>query len=174
MVKRGLASCDVVLLSGGSSAGAGDISPAVVDRMGNPGVLVHGLAMKPGKPTFVAVVGGKPVFGLPGYPVSALMVFDQLVAPYLRRMSGLPRAERPRVLARLGSKILSARGRRELVPVRLARKGDELLAEPILKGSGAITSLSLADGYMEVPLEQEIVEKGEVVEVILFGGGSVG
>jgi molybdenum cofactor synthesis domain-containing protein len=174
LVKRGLASCDMVVVSGGSSAGAGDIAPAVIDRMGKPGVLVHGLAMKPGKPAFAAVVRGKPVFGLPGYPVSALMVFDQLVAPYLRRLGGLPQAERAKVRVKLAAKILSARGRRELVPVRLVRKKREHHAEPLFKGSGAITALALADGYIDVPLELEIVEEGSIVEVILFGGGAVG
>jgi len=174
LLKRGLTTCDVVVLSGGSSAGAGDIAPSVVNGLGNPGVLVHGLALRPGKPTFVAVVQGKPIFGLPGYPVSALMVFYQLVAPYLRRLGGLPQAERARVRAQLASKILSARGRRELVPVKLVQKRQKFYAEPLLKGSGAITSLSLADGYIDVPLEREIVEEGEAVEVILFGGGRVG
>ena len=174
LLKRGLATCDVVVLSGGSSAGAGDVAPSVVDGLGNPGVLIHGLALRPGKPTFVAVVGGKPIFGLPGYPVSALMVFDQLVAPYLRRLSGLPPAERARVRAKLASKILSARGRRELVPVKLVRRGRKVHAEPLLKGSGAITALSLADGYIDVPLEREILGEGEAVEVILFGGGGIG
>ncbi len=174
LLKRGLATCDVVVLSGGSSAGAGDIAPSVVDGLGNPGVLVHGLALRPGKPTFVAVVGGKPIFGLPGYPVSALMVFDQLVVPYLRRLSGLPPAERAKVRVKLASKILSARGRRELVPLKLVQKRQKIYAEPLLKGSGAITALSLADGYMDVPLEREIVEKDEAVEVILFGGGGIG
>jgi molybdenum cofactor synthesis domain-containing protein len=174
LLKRGLATCDVVVVSGGSSAGAGDVAPSVVDGLGKPGVLVHGLALRPGKPTFIAVVRGKPVFGLPGYPVSALMVFDQLVAPYLRRLSSLPPAERARVRAKLASKILSARGRRELVPVKLVGSGREVYAEPLLKGSGAITALSLADGYIDVPLEREIVGRGEVVEVILFGGGGIG
>jgi len=167
-VKRGLTTCDVVVLSGGSSAGAGDIAPAVIDRMGKPGVVVHGLAMKPGKPAFVAVVRGKPIFGLPGYPVSALMVFDQLVAPYLRRLSGLPRVGRVKVQARLASKIISVRGRRELVPVKLVREGRAVHAKPLFKGSGAITALSLADGYIDVPLNREIVEEGEVIEVNLF------
>jgi molybdenum cofactor synthesis domain-containing protein len=169
-IERGLASCEVVIISGGSSAGRGDVVPSVASKMGKPGLLVHGLAMRPGKPTFVAVVGGKPVFGLPGYPVSALMVFDQLVAPYLRELAGERQPRRERVMARLGRRILSAKGRRELVPVRLARRNGELLAEPLLKGSGAITSLSTADGYIEVPLGREMVEEGEIVEVVLFGG----
>lgn len=171
LVRKGLRSCDVVLISGGTSAGAGDVVPKVVDGMGKPGVIVHGLAQKPGKPTFIAVVGGKPTFGLPGYPVSALMVFDQLVAGYLRELSGSPRPERQSVRAKLVARVLSARGRRELVPVRLARQGGEVRARPILKGSGAITSLSTADGYIEVPLERELVDEGEIVGVKLFGGG---
>ena len=169
LVKRGLASCDAVIISGGSSAGAGDIAPSVVDGLGKPGVIVHGLAMKPGKPTFIAVVKSKPVFGLPGYPVSALMIFDQLVAPYIRRMAGTRPLARLAIRAKLGRKILSVKGRRELVPVKLVKKGRELLAEPLMKGSGAITALSMADGYVEVPLEQEIVDEGEVVEVVLLG-----
>ncbi len=171
LVRKGLASCDVVVISGGSSAGAGDIVPEAIGSLGKPGVLVHGLAMKPGKPTFVAVAKGKPVFGLPGYPVSALMVFDQLVAPYIRRAAGLPPPVQKTVRARLGKKLLSARGRHELVPVKLRRRRGELWAVPISKGSGAITTLSAADGYFKVPLEQEIVEEGSIVEVTMFGGG---
>jgi molybdopterin biosynthesis enzyme len=133
-------------------------------------VIVHGIAIKPGKPTFIAVVKNKPVFGLPGYPVSALMVFDQLVADYLHELSGVPRGRRSTISAKLAARVLSARGRRELIPVRLLEKNGEKFAEPILKGSGAITSLSTADGYIEVPLEREMVEEGEVVEVKLFEG----
>ncbi len=169
-VQKGLNMADVVLISGGSSAGAGDIAPHVIDSMGEPGVIVHGLAMKPGKPTFIAVVRNKPIFGLPGYPVSALMVFDQLVADYIHELSGVPRPKLSTVRAKLTDRVLSARGRRELVPVRVIGRGDGARAEPILKGSGAITSLSTADGYIEVPIERELVEEGEIVEVKLFGG----
>jgi molybdenum cofactor synthesis domain-containing protein len=167
-VKKGLKTCNIVLISGGSSAGRGDVVPEVVARMGKPGMLVHGLALKPGKPTFIAVVDGKPVFGLPGYPVSALMVFDQLVAPYLRRLAGLEQPERVSMRARLACKINSVQGRQELIPVKLYKQRRELRAEPLLKGSGAIISLSTADGYIEVPPQQTLVEEGELVEVKLF------
>lgn len=169
LVKKGLSSSDIVVISGGSSAGAGDIVPSVVDRLDRPGVIVHGLALKPGKPTFIAVVRNRPVFGLPGYPVSALIAFDQLVAPNLRQMAGLPPLERKTVSARLSAKILSARGRREFVPVELVRGSDGMSAKPILKGSGAITALSSAHGYIEVLLEEEIIEEDEIVKVVLFG-----
>jgi len=170
LVEEGLSGYDVVVISGGSSAGAGDLVPEAIDGLGEPGVLVHGIAMKPGKPTLVAVVRNKPVFGLPGYPVSALMVFDQLVAPYLRQLAGLQPQQRETVRAKLTAKILSARGRNELVPVRLRREGEEFLAAPIRKGSGAITSLAEADGYISVPVGDEIVDEGAGVEVALFGG----
>lgn len=169
-VNRGVKVADVVLISGGSSVGVGDITPRAIGSLGRPGVVVHGIAMKPGKPTFIAVVKNKPIFGLPGYPVSALMVFDQLVADYLHELSGVPRGRKSVVQAKLATKVLSARGRRELIPVKLVGRDGQKFAEPILKGSGAITSLSTADGYIEVPLEREIVDEGETVEVKLFWG----
>ncbi len=169
LIRKGLRRCDVLILSGGSSAGSGDVLPEIVNGMGSPGVIVHGLALKPGKPTFIGVLGGKPVFGLPGYPVSAMMVFDQLVADYIRALSGLPRPRRLNVRARLSTRVISARGRKELIPVKMSGK-DGPTAEPILKGSGAVTSLSMADGYIEVPIERELLEEGELVEVKLFGG----
>ncbi|MEM4201832.1 MAG: molybdopterin-binding protein [Candidatus Hadarchaeum sp.] len=167
-VSKGIKVADVVLISGGSSVGAGDLTPQAIASLGKPGVIVHGIAMKPGKPTFIAVVKNKPIFGLPGYPVSALMVFDQLVADFLHELSGIPRNRQSVVQAKLAAKLLSARGRRELVPVKLVEKDGQKLAEPILKGSGAITSLSTADGYIEVPLEREMVDEGESVDVKLF------
>lgn len=169
-IRKGLSSADIVLVSGGSSAGAGDLIPSIVEKMGKPGLIFHGLAMKPGKPAFVAVINGKPVFGLPGYPVSALMIFDQLVADYLRGLSGLSGAKKSRVNARLTKKVVLARGRRELLPVKLLRKNKSVYAEPILKGSGAITSLLVADGYIDSPAEKEFIQEGELVHVKLFGG----
>ncbi len=170
-VARGLKISDIVLISGGSSVGAGDLAPKAINEMGKPGVIVHGLAMKPGKPAYVAIVHNKPVFGLPGYPVSALMVFDQLVADRLHELSGIPRGRRNVVRARLSTRVISARGRLELVPVRMFKKGGQVLAQPIFKGSGAVTSLSTADGYIEVPLERELLDEGEDVDVKLFEGG---
>lgn len=169
-LEEGLSKHDVVIISGGSSMSARDIVPEAVAGLDDSGVLVHGLAQKPGKPTLVAVAQGKPIFGLPGYPVSALMVFDQLVAPYLRRLSGLPSRRREILRAKLTTKILSARGRRELIPVSLRRENKVLLADPIRKGSGAITSLAKADGYISVPEEEEIVDEGTEVGVMLLGG----
>jgi len=169
-IRKGLSSADIVLVSGGSSAGAGDLIPSIVEKMGKPGLIFHGLAMKPGKPAFAAVIDGKPVFGLPGYPVSALMIFDQLAAGYIRKLSGLSGQEKYTVSAKLTTKVVLARGRRELLPVKLVRKNKSVHAEPILKGSGAITSLLVADGYIDSPAEKEFIQEGELVHVKLFGG----
>ena len=170
IIKKALKQSDAVLASGGSSAGAGDLIPNIVEKMGKPGLIFHGLAMKPGKPAFAAVIDGKPVFGLPGYPVSALMIFDQLAADYLRELSGISDRRRPTVGAKLTTKVVLARGRRELLPVKLVRRNKLVYAKPILKGSGAITSLLMADGYVDSPAEKEFIQEGELVHVKLFGG----
>ncbi len=173
-IKAALEKCDLVITSGGSSAGASDIVPEVIDSLGEPGVIVHGLAQKPGKPTILALIGEKPVFGLPGYPVSALMEFDQLVASYIRELAGESEPDLMEVKAKLSRKILSARGRRELVPVSLEKNEEELFAVPLREGSGAITSLARADGYTVISIEREIVSENELVIVNLFGGSELG
>jgi len=170
-IRRGLSGCEALIVSGGSSEGEKDLVPSVVSGMGRPGLLFHGLALKPGKPTFVALLGGKPVFGLPGYPLSALMVFHLLVEPYLRRMAGLPDPPSLSVRARLAEGVEKARGREELIPVRLRPGREGCLAEVVRKGSGAITSLLEVSGYLRVPAERERLEEGEEVEVFLLGGG---
>ncbi len=167
-IRRGLSEGEALLVSGGSSEGERDLVPSAVAGMGR--LLFHGLALKPGKPTFFALVGNKPVFGLPGYPLSALLVFHLLVEPYLRRMSGLPGPPTLSLRARLLEGTEKARGREELIPVRLRLEGGELRAEVVRRGSGAITSLLEADGYLRVPREKERLAEGEEVEVFLFGG----
>ncbi len=167
-IKENLENFDALITTGGTSAGSSDLIPDTIDELGEPGIIVHGLAQKPGKPTFLAVIDDKPIFGLPGYPVSAYMVFDQLVSPYLHEMSGAPARERRKFQAELNRKMLSARGRRELVPVRLEKKEDKNLAISLRKGSGAITSLSRANGYFVVPQSKELIEEGETVTVKVF------
>ncbi len=173
-IRDALSQNDIVITSGGSSAGSKDLIPKAIDELGDPGVIIHGLAQKPGKPTLMAMVKGKSIFGLPGYPVSALMVFDQLVSPYIRELAGFSKPERKSLEAELSRKILSSKGRRQLAPVEVNELENKFLAEPLKKGSGAITALVKSDGYAEVPVATEILEKGEIVEVNLFGGGSFG
>ncbi|MCL4426239.1 MAG: molybdopterin molybdotransferase MoeA, partial [Firmicutes bacterium] len=130
--------CDVILLSGGSSVGTRDVTAEVINSLGKPGVLVHGVAIRPGKPTVLAVAGGKPIFGLPGHPVSAMIVFDVIVRPGIRRLMGLPPEERwrGRIWARLTRNYASGGGREEYLRVTLQEKAGEILAEPVLGKSG--------------------------------------
>ena len=175
---------EVIIFSGGTSAGAGDLLPAAIEMFGE--ILVHGVDIKPGKPFILGMVQGKPVFGLPGNPTSALVTFNLFVAPLLRRISGdyfykgregkqnLER--RKKVKATAAVRIFSEKGRNEYVLVKVkvnlakTKPAEEanLLAYPILTGSGAITTLSNADGYIFVEKGKEIVEEGEEVEVEIF------
>jgi molybdenum cofactor synthesis domain-containing protein len=160
-IEDGLGSCDILIVTGGTSAGIGDLLPSSVSP------IFHGLATKPGKPTLFAMVKGKPVFGLPGNPLSAFFVFRELVAPHLLRMSG-KRPKQETVEATLSIDLTSERGREEFIPVRLRRQKGRIEAEPIRMGSDAITVLRLADGYIDVPLEVERMRAGERVKVKLL------
>jgi len=161
---------DVIITSGGTSAGAGDILRQVVADMGD--VLVHGISVKPGKPTLIGTLPDENVdiilFGLPGYPVSALMIFNVFVAPFLRGIAGVSdyNNKKESSLLKLSRRYHSARGRNHFVLVKIEKD----IAYPILKDSGAITSLAEADGYFEVPKNVEIIEEGEEVRVMLLSG----
>lgn len=171
-LRQALRESDMVLTSGSTSAGAGDLVYRIIDNLGKPGVLVHGISVKPGKPALLAVVDGKPLIGLPGYPTSALMIFHALVAPLLRAMSGLARREVVVLDAKVALKVISAKGRRELLPVHLTRDATgQYLAYPATGGSGAITSFSLSDGFIDIPDNVEFLDEGEQVKVSLFGTG---
>ena len=171
-MKQALQQADMVLTSGSTSAGAGDLVYRLIDKLGRPGVLVHGISVKPGKPALVAVVDGKPLIGLPGYPTSALMIFHALVAPVIRTMSGLTRRATVAVDARLALKVVSAKGRRELLPVHLTETAvGQYLAYPTVGGSGAISSFALSDGFIDIPDTVSFLEEGEQVRVHLFGAG---
>ncbi len=171
-VNAALTVADVVISSGSTSSGPGDLFYRVVDDLGDPGVLVHGLTLKPGKPALVGIARGKPIFGLPGYPTSALMIFYVLVAPILRKLSNLIESRPDAVEAITPLKFFKARGRRELLPVQLLTGSDgKFIAYPMQSGSGAISSFSMADGFVDLPETQEYVEEGEKMQVQLFGRG---
>ncbi len=161
---------DVILTSGGTSAGVGDLLYRIIDDLGRPGILVHGVSVRPGKPTIIAVADGKPIFGLPGYPVSALTIFDIFVSPMLRAMAGLrPEVERKTVEAETAERFYTSGGRREYVAVNVVQtEGGGYTVYPVPGGSGAITSLAEADGFIEVPEERVFLEAGERVVVKLF------
>ena len=166
--QAGHAQCDMLLLSAGSSVSARDYTRAVIDGLGAPGVLQHGLATKPGKPTIIAVCAGVPALGLPGNPVSALLVARQLLPHLISRWLGQA-APPPRTLrARLTARVASVSGREDWLPLRLIRDGGETLAEPIFGKSNLIFTLARADGLLRVPLDVGGYESGREVEVELL------
>src|SRR5262249_45116296 len=156
------ASADLIVFSGGSSVGDRDL---IVDAVAMRGAMIfHGIAVRPGKPTAFARIGGTPFFGMPGNPTSCLSNAYILLLPYLRALARLPRHEPRRMRVPLGARIVSAVGRHQFYTVKL-RDG---VAWPAFKGSGDITSLSKADGYIEIPADTDLVEERAVVEVTLF------
>jgi molybdopterin molybdotransferase len=153
---------DVLVFSGGSSVGERDLIMDVLITRGE--VLFHGIAVKPGKPTVFGQVGGKPVFGMPGYPTSCLSNGYLLLVPMLRRLARLPEHRPQIVRVPLARRIVSTTGRHQFYTVRIA----DGTAVPAFKGSGDITSMAHADGYLEIPAHVDIVEAGELVDVRLF------
>jgi putative molybdopterin biosynthesis protein len=168
--KQALASADIIVTSGGVSVGPKDVIPKTLDSLGKPGVIVYGIAIKPGKPTTVALIGEKLVFSLPGHPASALLVFHLLVRSIIQRMAGIAIERALEVKARAAMRMFPARGRRTFVMVKLEHeKADELLAVPVATGeSGAITMLEKADGFVEIAEDQQFVEADDEVSVHLF------
>ena len=163
---------DMVLLSGGTSKGAGDLAYRVVSRLGNPGIVVHGAALKPGKPICLAVSGGKPVVVLPGFPTSAIFTFHEFVAPVIRAFAGRPPERRESVAASLPMRVTSERGRTEYVLTSLVASQDGgLAAYPTPKGSGAVTAFGQADGFFKIAAQADTVPAGTVVDVTLIGAG---
>ncbi|MHC4820162.1 MAG: molybdopterin biosynthesis protein [Planctomycetota bacterium] len=162
---------DLVLLSGGTSKGAGDLAGSVLRDMEGAEVLVHGVALKPGKPLLLAVVGGTPLAVLPGFPTSALFTFHEFIAPVIRQMAGLPPHEYgDNMEATLAVRLRSKRGFQDFNLVDLVHGRDGVLAYPVGKGSGSITTFARADGFLAVPEEREQVEAGETVHVTPLGG----
>ena len=146
-MRTALATCDMVVLSGGTSKGAGDLSHRIVSRLGAPGILVHGVALKPGKPLCLAVIGDKPLIVLPGFPTSAIFTFHAFVAPVIRARAGLAPETARTATARVPVRIASELGREEFVLVSLVAGEDGQIAFPTGKGSGAVTAFSQADGF---------------------------
>ena len=158
-----------LVLSAGSSVSARDMTSDVIKKLGQPGVLVHGVSIKPGKPTILAVCDGKPVFGLPGNPVSALVVGDLFLTPTLWHMQGCAHPPRQQtVRARLTHNLASAPGRVDYIPVRLVERGDELWAEPVFGKSNLIYTLVKSDGMLIIPIDANGIAAGEWAEVRLF------
>jgi putative molybdopterin biosynthesis protein len=169
VIRRALDQCDMVVLSGGTSKGAGDLSHHVVSQLGKPGILVHGVALKPGKPLCLAVADGKPIAVLPGFPTSAIFTFHAFVAPVIRARAGLPAEAAQTIDARVPMRIVSEMGRKEFVLVSLVSGEFGMVAFPSAKGSGAVTSFSQADGFIEIDALAGALNADTPARVTLIG-----
>jgi molybdopterin molybdotransferase len=169
-VLLGLGQADLLLISGGSSAGARDLTRQIVAGLGDPGLLFHGIAVRPGKPTVIGAHAGKPVFGLPGHPISSMVIFLVLVRPLLERMLGIPEGcGGLRLLARLADNLPSQAGREDYYQVTLRRGAEGMEAIPVFRKSGLVTAMVRGSGMVRVPPEREGLEAGELVEVEILG-----
>jgi len=168
--KRALGSADAVITSGGVSVGPKDLIPQVVSTLGKPGVIISGIAVKPGKPTTISIVDGKPVFSLPGHPTSSLLMFHVIVRPIICKMAGRTEEIPSTLKALAATKMFPARGRRTFVMVNLTHdKTGKPLASPVPTGlSGAITTLARADGFVEITEKQQFIDAGTETSVCLF------
>ena len=168
-IVEGLKKTDIVITTGGTSVGAADLVPIVVAKLGKPGIVVHGVAMRPGMPTALGIVKGKPIFVLSGYPVAATIGFEVFARPTILRLLGVGNECRPVVRARLTRRVVGALGRRVYLRVKVIERKGEFHAMPILaKGSGLLSSLTKANGYVVIPEDREGIEEGEIVAVHLF------
>ena len=165
-IREAVSRCDLLIVIAGSSAGRDDYTALVVDRLGD--LAVHGVAVKPGHPVVLGTIDATPVLGAPGYPVSASLTFDIFAAPLLAELEGIAHTPRPAVRARLARKLASTIGMDDWVRVRLGRVGGSLVASPLPRGAGVLTSLVRADGLLIVPSQVEGHHAGDEVEIELL------
>jgi molybdopterin molybdotransferase len=166
---EGLTKADMVITTGGTSVGAMDLVPTVINKLGKPGVIVHGVALRPGMPTALAILRNKPVFVLSGYPVAATVGFEVFVRPVLLKLSGAHHEPRPMLKAKMTKRISGALGRRVYLRVSVYQMGDDFFVAPLrTKGSGLLTSMTHANGYVIIPEDREGLDQDETVLVHLF------
>jgi putative molybdopterin biosynthesis protein len=165
-VRKALETADAVIINAGSSAGTEDYTSSIVKELGK--LLVHGVAIRPGKPVILGIAEGKPILGIPGYPVSAALNMNIFVKPMVYRMQGMPTPSNQKIKATLSRRVVSAIGVEEFLRVKLGRVGGKMVASPLSRGAGIIMSLVRADGIVRVPALKEGLENGEKVEVELL------
>jgi len=170
-LRIGLLNSDAIITTGGTSVGGLDLVPDAVNKMGKPGVVVHGVAMRPAMPTALAVLEGKPVMILSGNPVAAIIGFEVFARPLICKMLGMKKEEpRPVIKAVMARKVATALGKKTFVRVRVLQKNGEFRAEPVsARGSGAISTMTRGNGFVIVPENREGLSEGELVMVHLFG-----
>jgi molybdopterin molybdotransferase len=170
-VKEAIAENDIVLFSGGSSVGVRDLGEQIIEELGPPGILVHGVKLKPGKPVIIGMSGTTPIFGLPGHPVSAMVCFDFFIKPAIAMLSGLA-AENEfsvhTIEATLSRNINSAAGRLDVVRVKLEQKESVFTAHPVMGKSGSISTLSKADGFFLIDEDSQGISENSIVKVTLY------
>jgi len=169
-VREALSASDMVVLSGGTSKGAGDLSHAIVAKLGS--ILVHGVALKPGKPLCLGLAGGKPIVVLPGFPTSAIFTFHAYVAPVIRARAGLPPEAAETIAATVPVRVASELGRKEFLLVSLIESAGGTVAFPTGKGSGSVTSFSQADGFVEIDALASALDAGSRAQVTLIGSAA--
>lgn len=168
-IEEALAKADVVVINAGSSAGSEDYTSSTVEELGQ--LLVHGIAIKPGKPVIMGIVKNKPVIGIPGYPVSAAITTNLFIKPLLYNMQGIPVPHTQCVNAVLSRRVVSSIGTEEFIRVKLGKIGDKMVASPLSRGAGVIMSMVRADGIVRVPAMKEGFESGEKIQVELLRCG---
>ncbi len=167
-IKNALSENDIVVTSGGTSAGLGDLIYRVFDKLGEPGVIVHGVKVKPGKPTVVAVADGKLLLGLPGFPLSCYMIAFLVLKPIIEKISGIRRRSRTEIYAKLAIRVRKNLGRTWLLPASLIHRGGEYIAYPVATKSGSISPLINSDGYVVLEEGRDLYLENEKVKVVLF------
>jgi molybdopterin molybdotransferase len=172
-IRAGLDAADAVVLTGGSSVGVRDLTPRVIDALGRPGVIVHGLRVKPGKPTVFAMLDGKPVIGLPGNPASSLMILEAIVAPIFSRLAGETAVPHASLAATAGAPFTARPGWTWYIPADVRRDGDRLIAEPLVLRSAHTSLLARAHGYVVVGPDPSTIPAGQPVTVRRFTGGGI-
>lgn len=172
-MREGLEVADGVLLTGGSSVGVRDLVPRIIDRLGSPGVVVHGLRVKPGKPTVLAAIGQKPIIGLPGNPTSAMIIFRNIATPILRGMTGEVLRPSATALARAGTDFKGRAGWTWFVPVVVTAEGPNRIASSLGIHSSHTSSLARANGFIVLSEDRPSVAKGEQIEVHTLSGGEI-
>lgn len=168
-IEDGIKKSDLMITTGGTSVGYADLVPATVNHIGAPGVVVHGIAMRPGMPTALAILDGKPIFILPGNPVAAMIGFEVFVRPVLLRLQGVESEPRQTVEAKITRRISAALGRRVFLRVNVFERNGKFCADPVrTKGAGILSTMTKANGYVIIPESREGLEKEELVTVHLF------
>jgi putative molybdopterin biosynthesis protein len=168
-IMEAMGESDLILISGGTSAGIGDLVYRVLDGIGSPGILIHGLKTKPGKPTIIAIVNGKLIIGLPGWPVSALMIYNLIVKPIIAKLTGRGKPEEWEVKVKIARRVKCERGRANLIPISIITNDEgRYIGYPLIEHSGAIATLKRADGYIVTKDSTEYVEEGEEYNAKLF------